>query len=397
MSFDAQPPTRCTLYAGTRRRLLAAMGVPLTALALACRSGGPEAATSVPEAPPPDPAADVPRAQTPTGTPASQPSAGYASDLPRGVSCPSGEFCVAAPAEAPPHPAEGDRRCAATVPVPGRTIREHSVHYDPVGTERARVTDPSACCYTWIKPCGGGRALRDAEGAPMATPAGPAAGWAPLVEDRPVRSAPARAAYWLEQAGYEHASVASFARTTLELLALGAPADLVRDTQLAALDEVRHAQALYAVARSLGARDPGPGPVTTDRPLARDLVSFAVATFEDACIGETVGALAAQRAAETAEDPELARVLSAIAVDEDRHAALAWRTLAWATRRGGEAVAHAVRQRVLVLEGALNAAPVIAHAPGVSRDGRLDAASVADNSRRALAEVVIPCARALLS
>ncbi len=41
---------------------------------------------------------------------------------------------------------------------------------------------------------------------------------------------------WLDDARLEHASIASFARFTLDLLALGAPADLVADAQRAATD-----------------------------------------------------------------------------------------------------------------------------------------------------------------
>ena len=44
------------------------------------------------------------------------------------------------------------------------------------------------------------------------------------------------------------AEIASFARTSLDLLALGAPADLVAETHRAALDEIEHARIAYALA-----------------------------------------------------------------------------------------------------------------------------------------------------
>lgn len=53
---------------------------------------------------------------------------------------------------------------------------------------------------------------------------------------------------WTTAARAEHASVASFARFTLQLLHLGAPADLVADAQQAGLDEVRHARLCFGVA-----------------------------------------------------------------------------------------------------------------------------------------------------
>src|SRR5262245_889099 len=52
----------------------------------------------------------------------------------------------------------------------------------------------------------------------------------------------ALAAAWLRDAQMEHASIASFARFTLELLAVGAPAELVADSQRASLDEIEHAR-----------------------------------------------------------------------------------------------------------------------------------------------------------
>ena len=53
---------------------------------------------------------------------------------------------------------------------------------------------------------------------------------------------------WQADALMEHASIASFARFSLQLLALGAPARLVRDAQAAALDEVRHAEHAFSIA-----------------------------------------------------------------------------------------------------------------------------------------------------
>jgi hypothetical protein len=46
----------------------------------------------------------------------------------------------------------------------------------------------------------------------------------------------------------EHASVAAFARFTLDLLALGAPADLVQSAQQALGDEIAHAELCFGLA-----------------------------------------------------------------------------------------------------------------------------------------------------
>jgi len=53
---------------------------------------------------------------------------------------------------------------------------------------------------------------------------------------------------WLEQGQAEHASVAAFNRASLSLMAVGAPARIIRDTQIAAVEEVRHAELSFSLA-----------------------------------------------------------------------------------------------------------------------------------------------------
>lgn len=139
----------------------------------------------------------------------------------------------------------------------------------------------------------------------------------------------ALAAYWTRIAAFEHASVASFARVTLQLMALGAPRDLLADTQQAALDEVSHAAFAYTLA-SRYAAPIGPGAL----PYGGVFVDTSargvmLAVIEEACVGETMGAAELLAAADGAEEPALAAALRKAGEDEARHAALAWRTLAW--------------------------------------------------------------------
>ena len=68
----------------------------------------------------------------------------------------------------------------------------------------------------------------------------------------------ALASAWLADALLEHASIASFAQTTLKLLALGAPSDLIADSQRAALDEVEHAKIVSAWLRATPERRSAP-------------------------------------------------------------------------------------------------------------------------------------------
>lgn len=148
-------------------------------------------------------------------------------------------------------------------------------------------------------------------------------------------------AHWAAVAALEHASVASFARFTLQLLALGAPPDLVADAQRAAADEVEHARLAYGLASALGGAAVEPGPLPLDGVgVSADRCEVLRSLIAEACIGETLGAAEATASAEGA-DPAMREALGRIAADEARHAALAWRTLRWLVGEDAELAAFA--------------------------------------------------------
>jgi hypothetical protein len=68
----------------------------------------------------------------------------------------------------------------------------------------------------------------------------------------------------------EHASVASFARFSLQLMAAGAPASLVEAAHRAALDEIEHARLTFRLASRYEGRALGPGPLPVDGSVAVD-------------------------------------------------------------------------------------------------------------------------------
>lgn len=154
--------------------------------------------------------------------------------------------------------------------------------------------------------------------------------------DRSGPSAEARSAlhtHWQHIGLMEHASVAAFARFTLQLLALGAPSQLVQGASRAMADEVRHAELAFGLAARFGERV-GPGPLALDGSLDTcSLEEVTVQTLLEGCIGETVAAWEARTARDAARDLEVRRVLSQVAVDEQRHADLAWRFVIWALER----------------------------------------------------------------
>ncbi len=160
--------------------------------------------------------------------------------------------------------------------------------------------------------------------------------------DAKTRALLARA--WSDVAAYEHASVASFSKLSLELMAFGAPSDLVRAAHEAALDEIRHAELGFALASAYAgeALSPSALPEAARLSLASDLASLAAAAVKEGCVGETLAALVASAQHDVATDAAVRAALDVVRADEARHAELAWKLVAWALRSGGEDVRVAV-------------------------------------------------------
>jgi hypothetical protein len=291
--------------------------------------------------------------------------------------CTRNAICRAEDQEMPawPLPAPFERcRPSLGKPAAAFSVRE---------TSTARASDPAACCYVEFTACNRrhgptsvsvpGRPLRDAEAAPIVALACRRHDWTEtargVVPDR------ARAARWTEDARFEHASVASFARLTLHLLALGAPSELVEASVLAGLDEVRHARLSFGIASAYAAEGIGPGALETLHDGAPTFEGLALATFADGCVNETLAAAGARRRAEDERDPGVGAVLLEIADDEERHAELAWRTLAWAIERGGAPVVDALQS---------------------ARRRALDDVPDDPRAQRIFGEVILPCLDAVM-
>ncbi len=264
------------------------------------------------------------------------------------------------------------------------------------------VQSGDSCCYTIYSNCLIGRPF-SVSGVARTAPASVRNDWcadfatpADAIDANPARSL---AQAWRDDALLEHASIASFARFTLELLALGAPPDLVADAQRAGLDEVRHARLCFALASQYGGAPVGPSALDVSGAMAAsDLQSVAVRAVEEGCVGETVAALLAAEQAQGAQDEGLRATLAGIAEDEARHAELAWRAVRWAIEQGGEAVKQAVAR---AFEAALRTRSESVRDGANNRDwrahGRLTPRESAEARARVLREVVGPCATALLT
>ena len=188
-------------------------------------------------------------------------------------------------------------------------------------------------------------------------------------DDDAVRDA--LAAQWRENGRTEHASVAAFARLTLDLMALGAPPELVADTNRDGLDEIRHTELCFGLARAIDGRVESPGAfpeAARARPLSRTrvlaLAELAVDSLVDGALHEGVSARIIAKLARRCEAPAIQAILKEIAADEGRHARHGWDVVRWCLNEGGEPVARA-------LEGALRGLPKTMVSPIVeaARDG----------------------------
>ena len=209
------------------------------------------------------------------------------------------------------------------------------------------------------------------------------------------------AAAWAQDGLYEHASVASFARFTLELLALGAPPQHLREAQAAIQDELRHAQLCFGLARRFGGAPVGPSALEIPpAALARvgDPVATALALFEEGCLNESVAACEAADALECCVDAEVRMVLETLAADERRHATAAWGALRWLLDTYGEQVREPLRRRVASLGVPRERDEAQASSSvQLAAYGRSSAHRRAGVQRRVIAELVLPLAHTMLS
>ena len=102
----------------------------------------------------------------------------------------------------------------------------------------------------------------------------------------------------------EHASVASFARHSLQLMSMGAPPQLLIGAQQAGLDEINHAKMCYGIAEAFLGTNIQPSSLDIDgsvKTLSEEEVIQSV--INEGCIGETIAAVKAQFVAQNAINP----------------------------------------------------------------------------------------------
>lgn len=133
-------------------------------------------------------------------------------------------------------------------------------------------------------------------------------------------------AYLGREASSEAASVGSFSRLARALESWGAPSHFIQSARAAQVDETRHARSMGRLAARWGGRAL---PVRRTRSKERPLLDWALENAREGCALETFAALVALKQARGASSASVRRTLSDIAVDETRHAQLAWELHAW--------------------------------------------------------------------
>ncbi|HXB54240.1 MAG TPA: hypothetical protein VN461_05615 [Vicinamibacteria bacterium] len=166
---------------------------------------------------------------------------------------------------------------------------------------------------------------------------------------------------WRENGKTEHASVAAFARLTLDLMALGAPPTLIAAANQDALDEIRHTELCFSLACELDKKSVSPGPFpqaqrvrTLPRSRKLALAKLAVDSLVDGALHEGVSARIIAKLARRCDVPGISAVLKEIAADEGRHSAHGWAVVGWCLQEGGRPVQDALLGAVRALPKQMN-------------------------------------------
>jgi hypothetical protein len=177
---------------------------------------------------------------------------------------------------------------------------------------------------------------------------------------------------WRENAKTEHASVAAFARLTLDLMALGAPPALIAAANQDALDEIRHTELCFSIARALDGQRIGPDAfpqaqrvATLPRSRTLALAKLAVDSLVDGALHEGVSARVLGKLARRCEVPAIREALKEIAADEGWHAAHGWTVVRWCVEEGGRPVQAALLGAVRALPRTMDTTRPVA-----AEDGR---------------------------
>ncbi|MDC0746454.1 hypothetical protein [Polyangium mundeleinium] len=156
--------------------------------------------------------------------------------------------------------------------------------------------------------------------------------------------------HWARTTSAECASVPAFRALARDLSRAGAPDALVSRALLSAKEEATHTALCAALANEGSPARLSPLlpsiPEGSDRDLASLLRKLALESFWDGCVGEGAAAAEARRALRDTTDEPAREALSVIARDEQGHADLSERIVAFCLSAGGKPVRDALVESV---------------------------------------------------
>ncbi|CAJ1458981.1 unnamed protein product [Effrenium voratum] len=198
------------------------------------------------------------------------------------------------------------------------------------------------CTWGWVA----GRPFSTEDGPVLAPSVQSSSCWAQKSELNTSLDA-GRGAWWRQNGLAEHGSVAAFSRASLELMAVGAPAVLVEGAHRAALDEIRHAEVSFGLAQGFGEAQAAPGRLPLkELQVTSELSELAKRTFQEGCVAEMVSLAKVKQQLRGELLPQEEAALQRIFEDEARHAAFAWRTVAWALSQDMAGVQPVLQQEL---------------------------------------------------
>jgi hypothetical protein len=163
---------------------------------------------------------------------------------------------------------------------------------------------------------------------------------------------------WTRRAAAEYLAVTTFAVLAIDLVAAGAPADVLSLCMRAGIDEVRHAELALRMIDIYGGKRVQPPPKMSSLPddPKRSRLHQAVAnTLLVSCVSETYATTVLTATRDITTDPTTHGVLTSIYSDEVMHARLGWSYLRYAIDHGGQGVRDAAAKMVpIALRGNAN-------------------------------------------
>ncbi|MDC0749334.1 ferritin-like domain-containing protein [Polyangium mundeleinium] len=218
-------------------------------------------------------------------------------------------------------------------------VRASGSGFDVLGTRYTEICDPIVRELYLLRINADGN-VQEIESEVIESESGACIGRRPAgLARRKARGTTRVGAYLASVAHLEAASVDAFEALAAELAHHGAPRALIQRAGIARRDEVRHARVMRRLASRHGGQFRAP---IVAKQAPRSLEAIALDNAVEGCVRETFGALVGMWQARAAKDPAVRRAMRRIALDEARHASLAWAIDEWIRPR----LDAAARERV---------------------------------------------------